>query len=381
MVQITQPSSSCRLRSYSLLVSGVLLAGCSSGSTSTAVTTSVSTAPTTLSPTTISSTTTVAPATTTSAPPAAKTLSLTTVSFTTKAGKVSVAKLANGTPPPAPAGSTPFTVDFKGHTIRGIDIAGPGPAIVLLHGFPDNLHLYDDLYPYLAGKRRVIAFDFIGWGASDKPLPGDFDYTMATHQAEIEAVLDTLKLDQIELVLHDASGIPGIDYVLAHPERVARLVLLNTFYGLSPTQSPPYAINMYAAAGLQATEQAINLDPAALEGLYRYQIGLFLAGNPNAATGVDRLWSQFPEALPAFVALNDVLFDEVRQRTIGFGRLSELALPVEIVFGAKDGNLNATVAKDLGSKIAGAKVTIVETAGHFVQMDAPEIVAQRIVGN
>jgi haloalkane dehalogenase len=378
MVQTTQPSST-RLLVASLMVGGTLLAACSSSTTATSTTaTSTIATPvsTTASPPTTAPATTVPPATTTTtAVPVAKTLS-----FTTKAGKVTVAKLTNGTPPEAPKGSTPFTATYKGRTIRGIDIPGPGPAIVLLHGFPDNLHLYDEIYPLLAGKRRVVAFDFIGWGTSDKPLPGEFDYTMATHQAELEAVVDTLKLDTFELVLHDASGIPGIDYVLAHPERVSRLVLLNTFYGLSPTQTPPYAINMYAAAGLQATEQAINLDPAALEGLYRYNIGLFLAGNPNGPAGVDRLWSQFPEALPAFVALNDVLFDEVRQRTIGFGRLSELALPVDIVFGAKDVNLTSGVAKDLGSKIAGSKVTIVDSASHFVQMDAPEIVAQHLLG-
>ena len=167
---------------------------------------------------------------------------------------------------------------------------------------------------------------------------------------------------------------------MAHPERVTRLVLLNTFYGLSPTQSPPYAINLYAAPGLQSVEQAVNLDPVALEGLYRYQLGAFLAGNPNANAAVDRLWSQFPEALPAFAALNDVLFDEVRQRTIGFGRLSELALPVDIVFGGKDANLTSTVANDLGSKIAGSSVTIVDGAGHFVQIDAPDVVAQHLLG-
>jgi haloalkane dehalogenase len=50
------------------------------------------------------------------------------------------------------------------------DYEGVGPAFVLMHGFPDNLRIYDDLIPYLvAAGRRVVAFDFLGFGASDKP--------------------------------------------------------------------------------------------------------------------------------------------------------------------------------------------------------------------
>jgi pimeloyl-ACP methyl ester carboxylesterase len=38
-----------------------------------------------------------------------------------------------------------------------------------MHGFPDNVHLYDRLSPYLSPPRRVVLFDFLGWGSSDKP--------------------------------------------------------------------------------------------------------------------------------------------------------------------------------------------------------------------
>jgi pimeloyl-ACP methyl ester carboxylesterase len=41
---------------------------------------------------------------------------------------------------------------------------GEEPTIILMHGFPDNLHLYDRLIPYLSPPDRVIAFDFLGWG-------------------------------------------------------------------------------------------------------------------------------------------------------------------------------------------------------------------------
>lgn len=48
-------------------------------------------------------------------------------------------------------------------------VPGTGVQVVLMHGFPDNTHLYDRLLPYLAGRRPVARFDFMGWGRSDKP--------------------------------------------------------------------------------------------------------------------------------------------------------------------------------------------------------------------
>ncbi len=57
------------------------------------------------------------------------------------------------------------------------DYAGSGPAFVLMHGFPDNLHIYDDLLPFLvAAGRRVVAFDFLGYGASDKPAGASYGF-------------------------------------------------------------------------------------------------------------------------------------------------------------------------------------------------------------
>src|ERR1700747_3867843 len=55
------------------------------------------------------------------------------------------------------------------HRIYVRDHPGVEPAIILMHGFPDNVHLYDRLSPYLSPPRRVVLFDFLGWGSSDKP--------------------------------------------------------------------------------------------------------------------------------------------------------------------------------------------------------------------
>src|SRR5260370_33848444 len=57
------------------------------------------------------------------------------------------------------------------------DYAGTGPAFVLMHRFPDNLHIYDELIPHLvAAGRWVVTFDFLGFGASDKLAGANYGF-------------------------------------------------------------------------------------------------------------------------------------------------------------------------------------------------------------
>jgi hypothetical protein len=62
-------------------------------------------------------------------------------------------------------------VKGNGHRIDAREYPGQEPAIVLMHGFPDNLHLYDRLLPHLTPPRRVITFDFLGWLRQAHRLP------------------------------------------------------------------------------------------------------------------------------------------------------------------------------------------------------------------
>jgi len=130
------------------------------------------------------------------------------------------------------------------HRIHVRDHPGMGPPIILMHGFPDNLHLYDRLVPYLSPPRRVVLFDFLGWGNSDKP--SGYAYTTANQVSDLDAVITQLGLEQVLLVAHDASGPPAIDWALSQPERVSGLVLLNTYYCEMPTLRAPEVIWLFA---------------------------------------------------------------------------------------------------------------------------------------
>lgn len=137
------------------------------------------------------------------------------------------------------------------------DYAGTGPAFMLMHGFPDNLHIYDDLVPHLvAGGRRVVVFDFFGFGASDKPAGAK--YSFEQQLGDLHAVVESLGLDKIVPVGHDSSGPAAVNYAIEHPEHVDSICLLNSFYAESPKAKYPELIELFATrSGVRANDVAV----------------------------------------------------------------------------------------------------------------------------
>lgn len=262
------------------------------------------------------------------------------------------------------------------------DFPGEEPAIILMHGFPDNLHLYDRLVPRLSPPRRVIAFDFLGWGASDKPQ--GYPYTAANQTAELDAVVTQLKLGQVVLVAHDASGPPAIDWALDHAERVAGLVLLNTYYCRMPTLRPPEAIWLFSTPLVRTVARSVSqlFGSLIFRRMYWWQVGRFFRDAEVRDVFVPLLYRQFedvPSARPAFFRLNEDLLPTIRSRTKTMARLREFRRPVRIVFGDADSYLNAGVARSFHALFPTSDLFLLPGARHFVQMDEPEEVARLIL--
>jgi haloalkane dehalogenase len=96
------------------------------------------------------------------------------------------------------------------------DHPGGEPALVLMHGFPDDSRIYSRLVPLLS-PRRAVTFDFLGYGGSERPQAGAPG--RAGHVHQLGAVLDELGIQTAVLVGHDASGPVAIDYALTAPDR------------------------------------------------------------------------------------------------------------------------------------------------------------------
>ena len=103
-----------------------------------------------------------------------------------------------------------------------------GEVILCLHGQPTWSYLYRMMIPsFVEAGYRVVAPDFIGFGRSDKPVSRS-DYTYANHVAWLKALLSNLDLTNITLVCQDWGGLIGLRTAAETPERFARIVTANT---------------------------------------------------------------------------------------------------------------------------------------------------------
>jgi len=266
------------------------------------------------------------------------------------------------------------------HLIYTREYGGEGPAIVLMHGFPDNLHLYDRLMPHLSG-RRVVTFDFLGWGKSDKPK--GYPYTADNQTRDLDAVIGHLGLEGVMLVAHDASGPPAIDWALAHPDRTAALVLLNTYYGRTLAARPPEAIFLFSTPVLRNVARFVSGWFDLFRKMYWWQVGRrFIRDEEVREEFVPLLYEQFaatPSAKPAFFSLNADLWGTMRSRSGAEPEMRAFGRPVRIIFGEADPYLNAGVARDFHEKFPMSELFLLPTARHFPQLDEPEEVARLIL--
>src|SRR5258708_20395374 len=187
-----------------------------------------------------------------------------------------------------------------------------------MHGFPDDHSIYDRLLPLLS-PRRAVAFDWRGYGRSERAVLGGF--SLQEHASELEALLDQLDIDRAVLVGHDASGPDAVGFTIAHPQRVTHLVLLNTIFGHLPSLKLPEMIRLLADPALTLLADAMINDDA--QRLWLLQITADHWGmdalDPQGVA-VHSILPQFfgnadqPDALPAIRAWTAGLFDSLSEQ-------------------------------------------------------------------
>lgn len=266
------------------------------------------------------------------------------------------------------------------------EYSGTGPTFVLLHGFPDNLHIYDLLVPFLVkAKCRVVAFDFLGFGASDKP--GDYNFSFKQQFEDLEAVVDSLELKNIVCVGHDAGGVTAIDYALAHPWAVSELCLFNTFYGSAPTLRFPELVELFATPELSALAMAMAMSLEQFGFLLSFQQQQLKKGVSAAQRDViDNIvrpilgqnFTQTPGAGPAFAGLASKLKEQMVRNDAHLPALNQLTTPSTIIWGQSDAYLNVEVAKNLATHLKHSSLHVLD-AGHWPQLDLPGEVAKLLL--
>jgi pimeloyl-ACP methyl ester carboxylesterase len=143
--------------------------------------------------------------------------------------------------PHASLGMYPFQkhfIELSGARMHYVD-EGRGEPIVMLHGNPTWSFYYRGLIKSLREDYRTVVPDHVGCGLSDKPDDNGYEYTLDRRVADLETLLDCLGLvSGLTLVLHDWGGMIGMAYAIRHPERIKRLIVLNTAAFLLPAGKP-----------------------------------------------------------------------------------------------------------------------------------------------
>jgi len=263
------------------------------------------------------------------------------------------------------------------------DFPGSGPAFAVLHGFPDNSHIYDDVIPHLVSAgRRIVAIDFLGFGASDKPA--DARYSFEQQLGDLEAVVEALALDKIIPVGHDAGGPAAVNFALRHPERSAAVCLMNAFYGEAPGLRVPEFIELFSNKNLKALTRHFLASPQQFAWLLGFQRDQMQADLTEAQKArykdflgpiIDNNFRQQPSAGPAFAQMTHQLNDEVAANTARLLEFRRSAVPLLLIWGKFDPYLHVSVADYMRSQARNAALHVLE-AGHWPQIDASSEVAR-----
>ncbi len=106
---------------------------------------------------------------------------------------------------------------------------GLGPPILFLHGVPDTAELWSAVIADLSADHRCLAPDLPGFGRS--VAPANFDYSLENRAAFIDELVEAMHITApLDLVVHDHGGPYGLAWAIKHPEKVHRIVCMNTFF-------------------------------------------------------------------------------------------------------------------------------------------------------
>jgi haloalkane dehalogenase len=261
------------------------------------------------------------------------------------------------------------------------EIPGDDPPIILMHGFPDDHHIYEKLLPLLS-PRRAIAFDWHGYGRSERSELGGF--SLKEHVSELEALLDQLDIDRAVLVGHDASGPDAVAFAVAHPQRVTHLVLLNTIFGHLPSLELPEMIRLLADPDLIPLADAMIDDDAQRLWLLQFTADHWgIDALDSQGIAVRSILPQFfggddqPDALAAIRAWTAGLFESLtdQDKLVDSGALRGLEVPVSIIFGESDRYLSPSLAREIAGLFTDPSLYLVPDASHWPQHDQREVVA------
>ncbi|HET6742695.1 MAG TPA: alpha/beta hydrolase [Kribbella sp.] len=276
--------------------------------------------------------------------------------------------------------------DFGYRRIAGVDgvrlnvaVGGSGPAVVLLHGFPETHLMWRVVARELAADHTVICPDLRGYGASDKPVDG---YSKRIMAADVVAVAGELGYERFALVGHDRGALVAFRAGLDHPDAVTHLMCLDVLptldmWDVMHGTSAAVGFHLYLMA--QPPGLAERMIAASSDEFFGYFLDLW-ANDPAAipaavrATYLDAARAAVPSIVADYRASATV---DVTHDTEDLAAGNKLRMPVSVI----QQDWGAALGFDAAARWK-AWTTDLEhgttTAGHFMAEESPAEISTAI---
>ena len=253
--------------------------------------------------------------------------------------------------------------------------AGTGPAVVCVHGWPQNWWTYRRLLTELSDTYRVICPDLRGYGWSDVPRGG---YEKEQFATDLLGLLDALELERVRLVGHDWGGVAGFLACLRAPERFERYLALNTSHPF-PSPSVRGALSLWRfayqplmAAPVAGPRLARNLMPGAV-----VRLGARGVWSPRDREVYLAPFRDPARSRAASLTYRTFLARELGPLLRGRYRDERLRVPTLFVHGEEDVAITPHLVSGAEAYADDYELELVPGVGHFITDEAPQLVLDR----
>jgi pimeloyl-ACP methyl ester carboxylesterase len=240
---------------------------------------------------------------------------------------------------------------------------GSGPTLLLVHGFGGAKEDFADQVEALAASYHVVTFDHRGHGESDGPSDASA-YSLDRLTADTVAVADAVGAERFRLLGHSMGGMIARRLVLAHPERVDALVLMDTSPGPVPGIDGEL-LEMGAVIALNEGMPELKRIMDEFQPLGTPAYEKLMAERPGYREFNDRKWETLSPMMWATMGR------EIRDQPDQLAALAAVTCPTLVIVGVQDEPF-VDVSRAMADTIAGAELVVIPDAGHSPQFENPD---------